>query len=180
MPRGRPRKPLAEQLKAGARPRVGGLGIEIEVFNPPGAPFVPDHLHEDAQACAEHIIRHYDAKRISSIDSYVLAVFASAWAWHKAAVHAMNDPDFQPVLPATETREARMSPWFKILNEQAHIMMQVATKLYLTPADRHVFRLSDLSQKESKFDGLIEQTASLGSFSALRSPPASDKAATST
>jgi hypothetical protein len=39
---------------------------------------------------------------IGSIDSYILAVFATAWAWHKRAVHAMSGPDFQPVVTRTD------------------------------------------------------------------------------
>jgi hypothetical protein len=31
------------------------------------------------------------------IDGYCLAVFAAAWAWHKAAVHEMSSPGFNPV-----------------------------------------------------------------------------------
>ncbi len=61
---------------------------------PRGAQFAPEHLPEDAAACAEQIIRAYPAKRLGAIDSYVLSVFAVAWAWHKAATHAMvQDPE---------------------------------------------------------------------------------------
>jgi hypothetical protein len=65
------------------------------VFASNGAPFVPEHLNDDAQACAEHIIRNFSSKCISAIDSYCTAVFAAAWAWHKAAVHEMSSPGFK-------------------------------------------------------------------------------------
>jgi hypothetical protein len=92
MPKGRPRKSPQEKLLEGSRDK-----IQVEVFAPHGAPFVPDHLNEDAQACAEHIIRNFSSKCISAIDSYCLAVFAAAWAWHKRAVHEMSSPVFNPV-----------------------------------------------------------------------------------
>jgi hypothetical protein len=53
-----------------------------QVFIPQGAPFVPEHLN-DAQACAEQIIRHFKTKMLTAPDSYMLAVFATAWSWHK-------------------------------------------------------------------------------------------------
>ena len=54
MSRGRPRKSVKEKLLEQSRAK-----IQVEVFAPPGAPFVPDHLNEDAQACAEHIIQNF-------------------------------------------------------------------------------------------------------------------------
>jgi hypothetical protein len=92
MPKGRPRKSPQEKLLEGSRAKV-----QVEVFAPHGAPFVPEHLNDDAQACAEHIIRNFSSKCISAIDGYCLAVFAAAWAWHKAAVHEMSSPGFNPV-----------------------------------------------------------------------------------
>jgi hypothetical protein len=80
MSKGRPRKSPQEKLLEGSRAK-----IQVEVFAPHGAPFVPEHLNDDAQACAEHIIRSFSTKHISGLDSYCLAVFAAAWAWHKAA-----------------------------------------------------------------------------------------------
>jgi phage terminase small subunit len=90
MPKGRPRKFPQEKLLEGSRAK-----IQVEVFAPHGAPFVPEHLNDDAQACAEHIIRSFSTKHISGLDSYCLAVFAAAWAWHKAAVHEMSSPGFK-------------------------------------------------------------------------------------
>jgi hypothetical protein len=86
--------------------------IQFEVFAPHGAPFVPAHLNDDALACAEHIIKNFSPKCISSLDSYCLAVFAAAWGWHKRAVHAMSPPDFQPVVtrkPATRSVGGRVA-----------------------------------------------------------------------
>jgi phage terminase small subunit len=103
MSKGRPRKSPQEKLLEGSRARV-----QVEVFAPHGAPFVPEHLNDDAQACAEHIIRSFSMKHISSLDSYALAVFAAAWAWHKAAVHAMSAPGFQ----AVETRHDKNGDGF--------------------------------------------------------------------
>jgi hypothetical protein len=107
MPKGRPRKSPQEKFLEGSRAR-----IQVEVFTPRGAPFVPAHLNDDAQACAEHIIKNFSPKCISSLDSYCLAVFAAAWGWHKRAVHEMSPPDFQPVVtrkPATRSVGGRVA-----------------------------------------------------------------------
>ena len=158
MPRGRPRKSLQEKLIEGSRAK-----LQVEVFTPPGAPFVPEHLTDDAQTCAEHIIANFSAKHISSIDSYALAVFATAWSWHKHAVHVMSDPSFQPIVSRKDgdgTTRSLPNPWFKILNEQARVMATMAPKLFLTPADRQTL-LGPGERKPSKFDGLISPTKPL-------------------
>jgi phage terminase small subunit len=151
MPRGRPRKSAREKLIEGSHAK-----ISVEIFKPVGTPFVPEHLSDDAQACAEHIIKNFPAKNISSLDSYVLAVFATAWAWHKAAVHVMSAPDFEPVVTRTDKNDITRNlpnPWFKILNEQARLMNAIAPKLFLTPSDRTALLRAD--EAPSKFDGLI-------------------------
>jgi phage terminase small subunit len=156
---GRPRKSPDERRLDGNPSRTA---IPVDVFTPEGAPFVPDHLHEDAQVCAEHIIRTFKTKRLTAPDSYVLSAFATAWAWHKAAAHEMNDPAFKPIVTGSTGQEV-VNPWFKILNEQARIMLAFAAKLYLTPADRAGLPSGDQQQPASKFAGLIGQPESSSS-----------------
>ena len=158
---GRPRKSPDERRLEG---NPGKRDIPIDIFVPEGAPFVPDHLHEDAQACAEHIIKAFKTKRLTAADSYALSAFATAWAWHKAATHEMNSPDFLPVVPGS-TGNLAPNPWFKILNEQARIMLQYAQKLYLTPRDRAGIPGASEEKPVSKFDGLIGRKGSSISLS---------------
>jgi phage terminase small subunit len=155
MPRGRPRKSPDERMLDGNPSRTP---IPVDVFVPEGAPFVPEHLSEDAQACAEYILRCFKTKRMTGPDSYALSAFATAWAWHKAATHAMNSPDFMPVVVGSTGNEVP-SPWFKILNEQARVMLAFAPKLYLTPADRAGLR-GATEQPKTKFEGLLGHSAS--------------------
>jgi phage terminase small subunit len=86
-------------------------------------------------------------------DSFALAAFATAWAWHKAATHAMNSPDFEPILQGSHGTTIP-NPWFKVLNEQARVMLAYAPKLYLTPADRASLASVGAERPPSKFDGL--------------------------
>lgn len=155
MPRGRPRKSPDERMLDGNPSRTP---IPVDVFVPEGAPFVPDHLSEDAQACAEYILASFKTKRLTAPDSYALAAFATAWAWHKAATHQMNSPDFEPVVTGSTGNEVP-SPWFRILNDQARVMLAFAAKLYLTPADRAGLRGAG-EQPRSKFEGLLGHSAS--------------------
>lgn len=158
---GRPRKAPEERRLDGNPSRTP---IPVDVFTPEGAAFVPEHLHDDAQACAEHIIRTFKAKRLTAPDSYALAVFATAWAWHKAAAHAMNAPGFEPVVEGS--KGPIQNPWFKILDGQARVMLAYAPKLYLTPADRASLAGVGQDKPKSRFDGLIGQSASSGSLNA--------------
>jgi phage terminase small subunit len=156
---GRPRKTPQEKRLEG---NPGRRAIIDDIVVPEGVPFVPEHLHEDAQACAEHILASFKTKGMTAPDSYALAAFATAWAWHKAASHEMNSPDFQPIVPGS-TGNLAPNPWFKILNEQARVMLAFASKLYLTPADRAGLR-GAIEQPKSKFDGLLGQTESSSSL----------------
>jgi phage terminase small subunit len=151
----RPRKSPDERRLDGNPSR---RPIPFDVFTPEGAPFVPEHLHDDAQACMEHVIRTFRTKRLSSADSYGLAAFAMAWAWHKAASHAMNAPDFEPVVDGSRGGKVP-NPWFKILTAMSAEMRSWATKLYLTPADRASLVLVGEEKPKSKFDGLRGQTS---------------------
>lgn len=161
MPRGRPRKSSAERFLSGRKGRtIPGL-----VFIPDGAPFTPDHLADDAKACVEHLKSVIPAGVLTSVDSYLLAAFATAWAWHKAATEEMSQPGFQPLL-ATKKGQVQ-NPWFRILSDQSRTMLSLATKLYLTPADRTSIHLDYSEQHKSKFDGLLgaqtESSSSLNS-----------------
>lgn len=151
MARGRPRKSQREKQLEGSHAKAS-----VEIFKPTGMPFVPEHLSDDAQACAEHIIKNFSAKHLSSLDSYVLALFATAWAWHKHATHVMSAPGFEPIV----SRKGHdgvvgkvVNPWFKILNDQARLINAIAPKLFLTPSDRHMLLGAD--ERPSKFDGLL-------------------------
>jgi len=157
---GRPRKAPDERRIEG---NPGKRAIPVDVFTPEGAPFVPEHLHDDAQACAEHIIRTFKTKHLTAPDSYALAAFATAWAWHKAAAHAMNAPDFEPIVQGSKGPIA--NPWFKILDAQARVMLAYAPKLYLTPADRASLVGAGQEKPKSKFDGLLGLSGSSPSLS---------------
>lgn len=137
----------------------GKRAIPIEIFTPEGAPFVPEHLSDDAQECADFIIRMFKTKRLAAPDSYALAAFSVAWSWHKAAAHKMNAPDFKPVVTGSNGNKVP-NPWFKILNDQSRVMLAWAAKLYLTPADRSSLASADQEKPVSKFAGLIGQPAS--------------------
>jgi phage terminase small subunit len=148
---GRPRKAPDERRIEGNRSR---RSIPVDVFVPEGTPFVPEHLNDDAQACIEHIMRCFPAKRLTAADTYALTAFASAWAWHKAAVHAMNAPDFEPIITNVNGNLVP-NPWFGILNNQAKVMLAYATKLYLAPADRASLHSVGQEPPKTKFDGLF-------------------------
>jgi phage terminase small subunit len=165
-----------EKWMKGARDTDGtgafSKNLQIEVFVPDGVPFVPEHLSDDAQACAQFIIDNYKHKMITSLDSFVLSIFSSAWAIHKMALEAINQREFVPIDLDDNGRPVK-SKWFDILNEQARIMMQAAPKLFLTPADRTSIRLERDAPPKSKFDGLLGQTASFALSNASRFPRAS-------
>ena len=148
---GRPRKAPDERRLEG---NPGKRPIPVELFTPEGATFVPKHLSADAQACAETIVRSFKTKQLTAADTYALAAFSTAWAWHKAATEAMSAPDFEPIVEGS-TGQQSASPWFRIMNDQSRVMLAWAGKLYLTPADRASLPAEASEERSSEFDGLL-------------------------
>ena len=158
------RKPKPAELK-----KLEGNPGKRRIIEPEvvgfGEPFVPPHLHEDAQACIEHIKRSMPPKVYSALDSYALSAFATAWAWHKHAAHVMSAPDFLP-MDYDQNGVMRPSPWFRVLKSQSAEMRQWGNRLGLNPAARANLKLPGRDEPKSKFEGLVAQIGSSPSLSA--------------
>lgn len=128
----------------------------VEIFTPEGEPYIPEHLNEDAKTCAQTIIDMFaKTNHLTKPDSYIISVFANAWAWHKAATEEINRDGFEPIV---ENRRGgqKPNPWFQIMREQAVLMLACSTRLYLSPADRMTLNIAHQRDiAESKFAGLI-------------------------
>lgn len=151
----RPKLPEIARLEGnpGKRPIVDS-GIDAL-----GEPFVPEHLHDDAQACMEVIKASMPPSVYSALDTYALAAFATAWAVHKRAAHEMNNPGFEWTV-VTASGSLQPSPWIKIANSQAALLASLGDRLGLNPKARAALKLPD-EKPRSKFDGLLgAQTAS--------------------
>ena len=77
-----------------------------------------------------------------------------AWAIHKKAAHEIGNPGFAFTVPGS-TGSQVPSPWIKILNQQATIMVSLGDRLGLNPTSRAALKLPAARQQKSKFDGLI-------------------------
>lgn len=158
------RKNLAEQDRLngspGKRPVVD-LGIEIEAV---GDVFIPDHLHEDAQACIEVVKASMPPKVYAKVDSFLLSAFGTAWAIHKHAAFKVSDPAFEWIV-LNSAGSQTPSPWLKILNAQAQLLASLGDRLGLDPKARAGLKLPR-EKPASKFDGLIGQRGSSRSLNA--------------
>jgi phage terminase small subunit len=138
-----------------------------------GTAFAPEHLHEDAQACIEHILRCYGKfKEVKEIDTYALSTFATAWAWHKAAVHRMNARDFEPITKTSRGHGEVPNGWFKILWESSRVMTSLMGKLFLSPQDRYVPSAGKV-ESSGKFAGLLGNAAAIATRAERRESSAS-------
>ena len=157
----KPKHPAVRALDGnpGKRPIID---VQIEAL---GAVFVPDHLSDDAQACIEHITRMMPPAVYAAVDSYGLACFAAAWAWHKTAVHTMAAPGFVAIVKGSSGQEA-MSPWFKVLKLASEEMRSWGDRLGLSPAARMAIKMPAAEKPTSKFGNL---TAPAGSRHLLSS-----------
>ena len=151
-----PRKKLAAIDRLDGHPHHGdGKKSELPDFGiqATGDVFIPEHLEDDAQGCIEVIRSSMPPATYAKVDSFLLAVFATAWAKHKAASHATNDPAFQfLVMNAAGTLVA--NPLLAIMNNQARVMMSAGDRLGLDPKARQGLKLPSEKPK-SKFDGLV-------------------------
>lgn len=157
-----PKKKLAaiERLEGNPGKRaVLDLGIEAT-----GEVFIPDHLHEDAQACIEIVKASMPPKTYAKVDSFLLAGFATAWAIHKRAAHEMSSPDFKWLVTNGSGSLAK-NPWFEYLRGALKDMMSAGDRLGLDPKARTALRLP-AEKPASKFDGLIAQNGSSRSLNA--------------
>lgn len=156
----RGRKPKLDAIKRlegnpGNRP-LADLEDQIAAA---GDVFIPEHLDEDAAACIEVVRSSMPAGVYARLDTYVLSVFATAWALHKRAAFEMTNPAFEHVGTNSAGNLAK-NPWIEILNSQARIMMAAGDRLGLDPKARAALRLPKDDQPKSKFAGLIGQTGS--------------------
>lgn len=153
----RPKLPELKRLEGnpGKRP-IDVIGLEAT-----GEAFAPDHLNEDATACFELIMRSMPPKTYAEADTFGLAAFATAWAWHKRATHEMNAPGFEPIVEGSKGQK-QPNPWFKVLKAMSEEMRTWGDRLGLDPKARAALKLPD-EKPASKFAGLIGQQESLPS-----------------
>jgi P27 family predicted phage terminase small subunit len=148
MARGRRKKLAALSLlegNPGKRPIAAGVeGL--------GAPFIPEHLSEDARGCVEVVRTSMPHHIYCALDSFLLAAFATAWAVHKRAAHEIANPGFKFVIDGKCSRV--QNPWLRVMNQQAAIMASLGTKLGLDPHARQALALP-AHKPESKFAGLL-------------------------
>lgn len=160
-----PRKKLPqlarlEGFPSKSSPPLPDFGVKAE-----GEVFVPDHLHEDAQACIEVIKASMPPGVYAKTDSFLLAAFGAAWALHKQAAHTISAPGFEHVVENKRTGAQQPNPWIKILNTQAEKLASLGDRLGLDPRARAGLKLP-AERPRSKFDGLVGQTGSSHSLNA--------------
>ena len=118
-----------------------------------GAPFVPEHLMDDARGCIDAIKISMPDGIYSALDSFLLSAFGVAWAIHKMAAIKISNPNFECTVKNSQGSLVP-SPWIKILNAQATIMASLGDRLGLDPKARANLKLPSRQQR-SKFEGLI-------------------------
>lgn len=157
-----PRKKLAELDRLDGNP--GKRAIPDPGVSALGEAFVPEHVHEDAQACIEVIRRSMPPKVYAALDSFLLAGFGAAWAVHKRAAHEVSNPDFQWTVVNGAGSLAK-NPWLNILSGALRDMMAAGDRLGLDPKARAALKLP-AERPRSKFDGLTGRTKSSPSLNA--------------
>src|SRR5258708_16447703 len=113
------RKKLAEIDRLDGNPSrrlIEESGIEAL-----GAPFIPEHLSDDARGCIEVIKANMPPNIYSALDSFVLAAFGTAWAIHKKATLVISDPNFQWIEKSKRGAGVE-SAWVKITRQQAALI----------------------------------------------------------
>lgn len=119
-----------------------------------GAPFIPDHLADDAQGCIDLITQSMPPKVYALVDTFLLAAFGVAWAIHKRAAHELAQPGFQFIVANAAGNEVQ-NTWIKVHTQQAMLMATLGDRLGLNPKARAQIKLPEPGKQASKFDGLL-------------------------
>lgn len=147
----RPETPEIQALKG----NPGKRKKRAPSVKPVGDVFIPNYLTGDARECFEMIVAAMPPGTYATTDTGGVAVYAEAWADHKKATEALAT---SPALVPGSTGNLTQSPWFKIKNEAARIMMSMGDRLGLDPKARAALGRPEEKPK-SKFSGLIGQSA---------------------
>jgi hypothetical protein len=136
-----------------------------------GEAFIPAHLSEEAQACAEVIKASMPDGIYSQGDSYTIAAFAMACAVHQKAAHFLSNPKAELVIEnAGEDHEHNLQPalnlWLKVLNDQAKIIALLGDRLGLNPRARMAVQMPTRKPPRSKFENLLGPNVSSRSLNA--------------
>lgn len=123
-----------------------------------GEPFIAEHLMDDARGCIMVVKESMPDSIYSALDSFLLAAFGMAWAVHKRASLEISSPSFQFVINGSSNSEV-VSPWIRILNQQAAIIASLGDRLGLDPKSRASLSLPGARQQKSKFEGLLGSSA---------------------
>jgi phage terminase small subunit len=118
-----------------------------------GEPFIPEHLCDDARGAIEVIQASMPKQVYSTLDSFLLAAFATAWTLHKRAAHEIAKPDFAFVVKSKRGAPSA-NAWTRILNQQAALLASLGDRLGLDPKSRAALKLTN-APRRSKFDGLL-------------------------
>jgi len=145
---GRPKRhPILRRLDGnpGKRP------LHHLLIVPDGAPFIPEHLEDDAQACMDLITASMPPGVYAKADTFLLSAFATAWGVHKRAVEALHA---QPLVVSGAKGGKVQNPLVQVINSQARLMVGLGARLGLDPVARLGLRLP-AERPRSKFDGLL-------------------------
>jgi phage terminase small subunit len=146
------RKKLAEIDHLEGNP--GRRLIEESGIEALGAPFIPEHLSDDARGCIEVIQANMPTNIYSALDSFILAAFGTAWAIHKKATLVISDPNFQWI-DKSKRGAGVENAWIRIARQQAALMATLGDRLGLDPKSRAALKMPDSRQRKSKFAGLL-------------------------
>ncbi|MDX0210959.1 phage terminase small subunit P27 family [Sinorhizobium meliloti] len=147
----RPETPEIQALKG----NPGKRKKRAPSIKPAGETVIPNYLQGDALACFKMITAAMPPGYFASTDTGSIAVYAAAWADHKAAVSALA---VEPAIVDGSTGNKQPNPWFKIKNEAARIMMAMGDRLGLDPKSRAALSPPE-EKRSSKFSGLIGRSA---------------------
>lgn len=147
----RPETPEMQALKG----NPGKRKKRAPSIRPIGDVYIPNYLDDDARACFEMIVAAMPPSTYAATDTGGIAVYAAAWADHKKATEALKT---EPALVAGSTGNLTASPWYKIKNEAARIMMTMGDRLGLDPKSRAGL-VPPEEKPKSKFSGLTGQSA---------------------
>lgn len=146
MPAGRPPKPTHLKLIEGNR---GKRPIKAGEPKPTGAPVAPKSLTKNAVAVWKRVLATMPLNVYTGADEHLLSAYCEAVARHREASEALK---VYGLVSTGSTGQEVVSPWLKIQNDQARLIVTLGARLGLDPVARQALATGDDTPAKGKFD----------------------------
>jgi len=122
-------------LEGGGKAKANAEGTVAAV----DAPEKPSDLAGEAAAEWDRVVDSLPPQLLARVDRAMLTAWCQAWALHREASQKVNE---EGAIAYGKEGQPYQNPWVSILNKQAQLMTQIATRFGFSPSDRNALNIN--------------------------------------